>query len=103
MRLWAFVMIATLGFGAYAKADVARTLRPIIDRELHRAAAETGVPYPLLAGIALLESHWTMVHPMATAVATVGNEDEHAPIFGVMGLRDDSWFGSSLIKASRLV
>jgi hypothetical protein len=78
---------------ALSAAHASEAPRPQIDRELHRAAAETGVPYPLLSAVAYLESHWTMVQP----------DHEHAPIYGVMGLRDDPWFGSSLTRASELV
>src|SRR6478672_937628 len=61
--------------------------------KLHAASDASGVPYPLLSAIAYIESRW--VHRVPDPMDT-----EHAPSFGIMGLRDNAWFGSTLSQAA---
>jgi hypothetical protein len=91
MRLAVGLFIFLLGGGLEAHAQAPRAT---IQRELRAAASETGVPYELLAGIAFLETRWSLPGKRG--------DGEHAPVFGVLGLRDDDWFGSSLGRAAAL-
>jgi N-acetyl-anhydromuramyl-L-alanine amidase AmpD/N-acetylneuraminic acid mutarotase len=67
----------------------------VIGKALENASSEFGVPLPVLQGLAFVESRWNQVIPQ-------GNSDSQAA-YGVMGLRDDDWFGHSLLQASRLI
>jgi N-acetyl-anhydromuramyl-L-alanine amidase AmpD len=62
------------------------------------AAEEFHVPAPLLMGIGFVESRWTQLRG-----DTLMRESDMPPSFGVMGLRDDSWFGHSLQEAASLL
>jgi len=64
------------------------------------AGAEFDVPPAVLKGIAYVESRWTHIRP-----ETVGNAEEGRmpDAYGVMALRDDDWFGHSLLNASALL
>ncbi len=63
------------------------------------AAREFNVPSALLKGIAFVETRWEHIRPETQ------QESHHnmPPAFGVMGLRDDDWFGHSLTGAARLI
>ncbi|HEY0640258.1 MAG TPA: N-acetylmuramoyl-L-alanine amidase [Pseudonocardiaceae bacterium] len=79
----------------------ANALRPVFDR----AAAEFDVPVELLHAIAFVGSRWRQLGP------TTGEEHghEHPPgtlqpsSYGLMGLRDDDWFGHSLRDAAAAI
>ncbi len=64
------------------------------------AADEFGIPAEILQAIAFAESRWTQIIPEQV----VSESDRHMPpAYGVMGLRDDNWFGHSLIQAASLI
>jgi N-acetyl-anhydromuramyl-L-alanine amidase AmpD len=67
-----------------------------IDALLRKASVEFDVPLPILEAVAFAESRWNQVVP------SVGSS-EVPPAYGVMGLRDDSWFGRSLGNAATLI
>jgi N-acetyl-anhydromuramyl-L-alanine amidase AmpD len=62
-----------------------------------QAANEFGVPADLLRSIAFVESRWT------NHVPDVAEEGAVPPAYGVMGLRDDDWFGHSLRDAAAMI
>lgn len=62
------------------------------------ASQEYHVPVEILEAIGFVESQWVQRIPDTTRT------DNHTPpAYGVMGLRDDSYFGHSLIKAAQLI
>lgn len=69
--------------------------RNAIGQALQDASQEFGVPLPVLQGIAYVQSRWSQIIPTGPA--------DTPPAYGVMGLRDDDWFGHSLIESSRLL
>lgn len=87
---------AKTGQAAMTKAASARGSMDLVFRQ---ASRESGVPLRLLQAIAYVESRWRHAVPEA------GTQDghDHQRAYGVMGLRDDSWFGSSLVEAARLL
>lgn len=68
-----------------------------LDRMFIKAADEFGVPADLLRSIAFVESRWT------NHVPDVAEEGAVPPAYGVMGLRDDDWFGHSLRDAAAMI
>lgn len=66
------------------------------------AAQEFNVPVPVLEAIGYVQTRWTQItytpEELATRSASV-----QPPVFGVMGLRDDGWFGHSLDSAAKLI
>ena len=62
------------------------------------AAREFDVPAAVLEGIAFIETRWAHIRPQAK----LDHERHMPPAYGVMGLRDDEWFGHSLRDAARL-
>lgn len=62
------------------------------------AARESGVPADLLRAIAYVETRWTQRVPAAPQ-----GDDAQPPSYGVMGLRDDDWFGHSLVDAAAMI
>ncbi len=66
------------------------------------AAGEFDVPQPVLESIAYVQSKW---HQITYTDAQLANRpsDVQPPAFGVMGLRDDGWFGHSLTDAAALL
>jgi N-acetyl-anhydromuramyl-L-alanine amidase AmpD len=64
------------------------------------ASAEFEVPVGILEAVGFVESHWTMVKPEPRPA-----EPGHVspPAYGIMGLRNDDWFGHSLLEASKLI
>ncbi len=67
-----------------------------LDRMFARAADEFGVPADLLRAIAFVESRWTSHTPVI-------EEGAMPPSYGVMGLRDDDYFGHSLVDAAAMI
>ena len=70
--------------------------RTALEPYFEEAASEFGVPAALLKAIAYVESKWLQIVPDET-------DTHHQIVYGVMGLRDDDWFGHSLLEAARLV
>jgi N-acetyl-anhydromuramyl-L-alanine amidase AmpD len=63
------------------------------------AGREVGVPPAIMQGIAFVESRWAQVRP-----EDIADEDRHMPAaYGIMGLRNDAWFGHSLLEAALLI
>src|SRR3954452_22993876 len=65
-----------------------------LDRMFARAGEEFGVPADLLRSIAFVDSRWSN--------GNVSMGDMPAA-YGVMGLRDDDWFGHSLRDAAAMI
>jgi N-acetyl-anhydromuramyl-L-alanine amidase AmpD len=63
------------------------------------ASLEFSVPVDILKGIAFVESRWSQTNWQEGNVSCLGIP----PSFGIMGLRDDDWFGHSLIEAALLI
>lgn len=66
------------------------------DDPFERAAKEFHVPVNILRTIAKLETG-------SRHIVVKGDDGEHAPLYGIMGLRDDDWFGHSLRSAADLL
>ncbi|MEK7249582.1 MAG: hypothetical protein AAB209_04080, partial [Bacteroidota bacterium] len=82
-----------MAFPFHGSAQPEQNLVPVFES----AAREFNVPASLLKGIAFVETRWMHVRP-----ETSFDSDRHMPpAYGVMGLRDDEWFGHSLIGAAR--
>ncbi len=66
------------------------------------ASAEFNVPAPLLESIGYVQTRW---HQLTYTDSQLANRpsDVQPPLFGVMGLRDDDWFGHSLTDAATLL
>jgi N-acetyl-anhydromuramyl-L-alanine amidase AmpD len=64
------------------------------------ASAEFGIPAGILEAVGFVESHWTMLRP-EPRTAEPGHEPP--PAYGIMGLRNDDWFGHSLLEAATLI
>ncbi len=64
------------------------------------ASVEFGIPVGILEAVGFVESHWTMVRPEPRSP-----ESGHVPppAYGIMGLRNDDWFGHSLLEAAGLI
>src|SRR6185295_14751139 len=84
------ILFSLLTVPAFGLSDDAQQL----DRMFVRAADEFGVPADVLRSIAFVESRWS---------------NDNAPsgdmprAYGVMGLRDDDWFGHSLVDAAAFI
>src|SRR4051812_24629426 len=67
-----------------------------LDPAFLSASAEFDVPSDLLKAIAFAETRWHHV------VQNHSDHDDghHQKVYGVMGLRDDDWFGHSLREAA---
>lgn len=74
-------------------------VEPHLPPVFESAAKEWNVPSPILQGIAFVESRWAQVRPLEYQ----DGERHIPPAYGVMGLRDDSWFGHSLVRAAALL
>lgn len=66
------------------------------------ASTEFDVPQPILESIAYVQTKWTQI---TYSLEELENRpsDAQPPLFGVMGLRDDNWFGHSLLQAASLI
>ncbi|MDB5035175.1 MAG: N-acetylmuramyl-L-alanine amidase, negative regulator of AmpC, AmpD [Chlorobi bacterium] len=80
--------VALIGLCNVAHAQPASVVRALLDD----AAARFDIPRPLLYGIAYAESRWTD----GPADSLNGSCTGMPRAVGVMGLRDDRWFGHSL-------
>src|SRR4051812_48459977 len=88
---------------AGAETRVLRTDRAGLVRAFRDAAREFQVPVSLLHSIAYAETRWNHLLPQKPA-AGAELEQEHPPgAYGIMGLRDDDWFGHSLSRAAGLI
>jgi N-acetyl-anhydromuramyl-L-alanine amidase AmpD len=68
----------------------------------HAAAAEFDVPVEVLQSVAYVESRWTQLSPRMRSEKRL-DHDAPPPAYGVMGLRDDEYFGRSLRDAAALL
>lgn len=80
------------------------------DRWFEDAAAEFNVPVELLQALAYAETRWKPIVPPGYAKKTsepVLELDVHPgdlpPVYGIMGLRSDTYFGTSLNQAAALI
>jgi hypothetical protein len=80
------------------------------ERWFDDAAAEFNVPVELLHAIAYAETRWKPIVPPGYAKKTsepVMEVERHAgdmpPVYGIMGLRNDTYFGTSLNQAAALI
>ena len=64
------------------------------------AAREWGVPAPVLQAVSYVETRWTHIVP---EVDHHDAEKHMPPAYGMMGLRDDAWFGHSLVSGADLI
>jgi N-acetyl-anhydromuramyl-L-alanine amidase AmpD len=78
-----------------------------IDQWIDSAATEFDVPADLLRSIAYVESRWnthlTAQRPRLSPRSQPEDETAMPNSYGVMGLRDDDYFGHSLIDAAGLI
>jgi N-acetyl-anhydromuramyl-L-alanine amidase AmpD len=63
------------------------------------ASEEFNVPAELLEAIAFVNTRWTHIEPEKFAPPCNGQP----PVYGIMGLRDDEWFGHSLKEGAKLI
>jgi hypothetical protein len=63
------------------------------------ASEEFNVPAELLEAIAFVNTRWTHIEPEKFAPSCNGQP----PVYGIMGLRDDEWFGHSLKEGAKLI
>jgi hypothetical protein len=70
-----------------------------LEAGFEQAAREFDVPARLLQAISFAETRWHHALPQDQDLLGHG----HQRSYGVMGLRDDDWFGRSLIEAARLI
>ncbi len=68
-----------------------------LDQLFARAGDEFAVPADLLRAIAFVESRWTNHAPV------IEEEGAMPPSYGIMGLRDDDYFGHSLRDAAAMI
>ncbi len=66
------------------------------------AAKEFDVPLPVLEAIGYVQTRWTQITCTPEELAN-RSPAVQPPVFGVMGLRDDNWFGHSLDSAAKLI
>lgn len=95
LLLCGFVCSALIVGSNPLSAQPEQNLVPVFES----AAREFNVPSAILEGIAFVETRWEHIRPETQ------HESHHnmPPAFGVMGLRDDEWFGHSLADAARLI
>jgi hypothetical protein len=93
-----FVVVAVLAVMAFPRSGAAMSVEARgLDDVFERASAESRVPAELLRAIAFVESRWTQHRPAHA------EEDAMPAAYGVMGLRDDNWFGHSLVDAAAMI
>ncbi|MGC8652766.1 MAG: N-acetylmuramoyl-L-alanine amidase [Candidatus Kryptoniota bacterium] len=68
----------------------------------HLASTEFNVPQPILESIAYVQTKWTQIIYSPEELQN-RPPDVQPPLYGIMGLRDDDWFGHSLLDAAQLV
>ena len=77
-------------------AQTADDYLPLFDA----AAREWNVPSPVLQAVAYVETRWTHIVPNVTR----RDDERHMPpAYGMMALRDDAWFGHSLVNGAALL
>ena len=88
MAIALFVFVGTIGTAAQPTgAD--------INASFERASKEFGVPLEIVRAVAYVSSGGVQRQPAAFS--------DRPPAYGVMGLRDDEWFGHSLRDAAALL
>lgn len=93
MRLLLLLLMSVvLSTGSFSQPE--QNLTPVFES----AAREFSVPASILKGIAFVETRWMHVRPEISHET----ESHMPPAYGVMGLRDDDWFGHSLSESARL-
>ena len=95
MRNTCTLSITLLVVGAHAISQPLQNLRPVFEV----VGPEFYVPPAILKGIAFVESRWAQLRPEDG----VTDNRHMPPAYGVMGLRDDDWFGHSLTRAAALL
>jgi hypothetical protein len=100
---------APAAFADDTSAELTSTPR-IYQRWFEEAAAEFNVPVELLESIAYTETRWRPHVPKGMAKNTAEQVIEvqpesgkQPPSYGIMGLRNDTYFGQSLINAAALI
>ncbi len=111
LRKIALLLLLTLAVPLAASGLTAEAEQ--MNRWFAVASEEFGVPVEVLQSVAFVESRWkhmvpaparTRELPFAGRQAKLVLDDEHQPpAFGVMGLRDDDYFGHSLRDAAALL
>lgn len=66
------------------------------------ASNEFNVPQPILESIAYVQTRWTQITYSPEQLRN-RSTDVQPPLYGIMGLRDDNWFGHSLLDAASLI
>jgi len=90
--MFGLLAVASTGMHAQDEDPLIREL-PTVFAEV---ASEFDVPVDILKAIAFVETRWKQRTPTAV-------EGEMPPSYGVMGLRDDDYFGHSLAEAGKLL
>jgi hypothetical protein len=80
------------------EVDNILVFRQSLPQVFQAASREFEVPFQLLEAIAFVESRW--VHRVPEEIK---GEGHMPPSYGVMGLRDDDYFGHSLREAAKLL
>ncbi|MCX7761389.1 MAG: Ig-like domain-containing protein [Candidatus Kryptonium sp.] len=70
-----------------------------LKRYFKLAGEEFDVPAELLEAIAFVNTRWTHIEPEKFAPSC----DGRPPVYGIMGLRNDDWFGYSLTEGAKLI
>ncbi|HEY9166536.1 MAG TPA: Ig-like domain-containing protein [Candidatus Kryptonia bacterium] len=94
---WMFIPVVLL-----FSLDVFGQKTEELEKYFQSASGEFNVPQPILEGMAYIQTRWTQISYTPQELANRPSEAQ-PPSFGVMGLRDDNWFGHSLDSAARLV
>lgn len=99
-KLLLTLIISLISLNIVAQKDLSHDLRDrsFMIKHFQAASKEFNIPVEILEGIGFVESHWVQRIP-----DTVHREGNMPPAYGVMGLRDDPYFGHSLIKAANLI
>jgi len=92
MRLMIALLIFAYGFGF---AQVEEELK----NYFKSAGDEFGVPSEILEAIAFVNTRWKHIEPEKLSQPCDGKP----PVYGIMGLRDDDWFGHSLVEGAKLI
>lgn len=92
--LFSFLSISAFARGIEAVDPALSSGAQQLDRMFARAGEEFGVPADLLRSIAFVESRWSNDNVPAGDMPAA---------YGVMGLRDDDWFGHSLRDAAAMI
>ncbi len=95
MKYSSFCLALLLMLASVSSAQPEQNLGAVFEA----AAAEFNIPPAILKGIAFAETRWAHIRPNESFDA----ERHMPPAYGVMALRNDDWFGRSLIEAARLI